>query len=186
MKRREPSWIPLVLILTTSCTILVCIICRTNDEHSAYRQSDTIVKKFTTETICRIDQIVLHREKYKQSSMIILNSTFLISFEVISNGNSRRVQAEHWAVPVPFKPDLINSTYRCFIDPLDTQQQPLTEIPDIASIRHDFIWYTLIPNLTFIVLLTIILLLVIILFLMYPPQRWFRRARQKQPETTKA
>ncbi|CAF1522298.1 unnamed protein product, partial [Adineta steineri] len=87
------------------------------------------------ETICRIDQIVLHREKYKQSSMIILNSTFLISFEVNSNGNSRRVQAEHWAVPVPFKPDLINSTYRCFIDPLDTQQQPLIEIPDIVSIR---------------------------------------------------
>ncbi|CAF0909948.1 unnamed protein product [Adineta steineri] len=142
------------------------------------------------ETICRIDQIVLHREKYKQSSMIILNSTFLISFEVISNGNSRRVQAEHWAVPVPFKPDLINSTYRCFIDPLNTQQQPLTEIPDIASIRHDFIWYTLIPILMVIVLSTIILLLIIILLLMtisdVTPRRRFRRARQIQPEITKA
>ncbi|CAF0898992.1 unnamed protein product [Adineta steineri] len=71
--------------------------------------------------------------------MIILNNTFLISFEVNLNGNSTRVQGEHWAVPVPFESDLINSTYRCFIDPLNTQQQPLIEIPDIASIRHDFI-----------------------------------------------
>ncbi|CAF1493134.1 unnamed protein product [Adineta steineri] len=122
--------------------------------------------------------------------MIILNNTFLISFEVNLNGNSTRVQSEHWAVPVPFESDLINSTYRCFIDPLNTQQQPLIEIPDIASIRHDFIWYTLIPNLIVIVLLIIILVLVIIILLKticnVSPRRWFRRARQIQPETTKA
>ncbi|CAF3909634.1 unnamed protein product, partial [Rotaria sp. Silwood1] len=59
-----------------------------------------------------------------------MNSTFLISYEVTSNGNSTKQQFEEWSIPVPLKPDVINSTYSCFVDPTDIRRRPLKCKPD--------------------------------------------------------
>ena len=72
-----------------------------------YHQAELDAKLFSLETICRIDRIISRLQENESSSMLIINSTFLVSFEISSNGNTSTRQFEEWSVPVLLQPDLV-------------------------------------------------------------------------------
>ena len=72
-----------------------------------YQQTEVDAKVFSLKTICRIDRIISRPQEDKTSSMLIINSTFLVSFEITSNGNRSTRQFEEWSVPVPLQPDVV-------------------------------------------------------------------------------
>ncbi|CAF3575537.1 unnamed protein product [Rotaria sp. Silwood1] len=85
----------------------------------------------------------------ESSTLTITNTTFLISFKVTSNGNSTELSFEEWSVPVPLKPNLINSTYLCFIDPSDIRRRPRQHKPNVNLALNTVIGYLLIPGSIF-------------------------------------
>ncbi len=76
------------------------------DVYSKYHQSEVDAKAFSLTTICRIDRIISHFLE-RETSSIIINSTFLISFELTSNNNSFKQQFEEWSVPIPLGPNVV-------------------------------------------------------------------------------
>ncbi|CAF1472034.1 unnamed protein product [Adineta ricciae] len=135
-------------------------------KYAKYCQREIDAAKFTVQTVCRIDGINSRPQKDIHSSNIILNNSFLVSFEVNINGNIVRKQLEQWTVPVPIESNIINTTYPCFIDPYDTQRGPLHEKPNTASIRDDFIEYILMPSSIMSIFMLFVLMLVAIPFAM--------------------
>ncbi len=86
------------------------IIFATNiNTYPMYRQTELDAKTFSLITICHIDGIISRPQEEKVSSSIIINTTFLISFEVTSNGSSTRQQFEEWSVPVPFRENVVSN-----------------------------------------------------------------------------
>jgi hypothetical protein len=77
-----------------------------------YRQTELDAETFSLKTICHIDGIVSRPQEEKMSSSIIINTTFLISCELTSNGSSTKQQFEEWSVPVPFRENLVSNRYR--------------------------------------------------------------------------
>ena len=73
-----------------------------------YRQREADAAKFTVETVCRIDGINSRPQKDKYSSNVILDNSFLVSFEVNFNGNITRKQLEQQSVPVPLKSNIVS------------------------------------------------------------------------------
>ena len=65
---------------------------------------------FSLQTICHVDRIVSRPAEDVASSMLKINSTFLVSFEFTSNGNTiSRQQFEEWSVPILRRPDMVSS-----------------------------------------------------------------------------
>ena len=77
------------------------------DGYSSYHQTVLDAKVFSLKTTCRIDRVIAHPQEDKPSSMLIINSTFLVSFEITSNGNRSTRQFEEWSVPVLLQPDVV-------------------------------------------------------------------------------
>ena len=75
--------------------------------YSRYHQTEVDAKVFSLETICRIDRVISRPHEDKPSSMLIINSTFLVSFEITSNGNRSTRRFEEWSVPVLLQPDVV-------------------------------------------------------------------------------
>ncbi|CAF1234915.1 unnamed protein product [Rotaria sordida] len=109
----------------------------------------------------------------QSSSLMIINSTFLISYEVISNGNNIKQSFEEWSVPVLLKPNLINSTYLCFVDPNNIRRRPLQHKPDVTLALTDVIMYLLIPGS----ILTLSVIVPVILFI----NQWFKMILKPHP-----
>jgi hypothetical protein len=80
----------------------------TTTEYLAYRQSELEMKKFSLKTTCHIDRIISRPQEDKKSLLITINTSFLISFEISSNGNSTKQHFEEWSVPVPFKSGVVS------------------------------------------------------------------------------
>jgi Ribonuclease G/E len=77
------------------------------ESYSTYRQAERDAELFSLQTICRIDRTISRTHEDKSSSMLIINSTFLVSFEINSNGNIRTQEFEEWSVPVLLQPDVV-------------------------------------------------------------------------------
>ena len=75
--------------------------------YSMYRQTELDAELFSLKTPCRIDRIISRPQEDKLSSMLIINSTFLVSSEITSNGNRSARQFEEWLVPVPLQSDVV-------------------------------------------------------------------------------
>ena len=97
-------WVIISLLL---CFICACMIGGNCLSYSTYQQAEVDAKVFSLETICRIDRIISRPQEDKGSSMLIINSTFLVSFEITSNGSRSTRQFEEWSVPVPLQPDVV-------------------------------------------------------------------------------
>jgi hypothetical protein len=88
-------------------TLFCCTIFMGNiNVYSKYHQSEVDAKAFSLTTICRIDRIISHFLE-RETSSIIINSTFLISFELTSNNNSYKQQFEEWSVPIPLGTNVV-------------------------------------------------------------------------------
>jgi hypothetical protein len=68
------------------------------------------------ETVCHIDEIISRPYQDIMSSSIFLKSSFLISFEMTSNGISTKQQFEESSVPVPFNPNVVSIGVQNTID----------------------------------------------------------------------
>ncbi len=105
-----------VLMMINMCILLLFIgyVIKTN--YSTYRQCQLDTKKFTMETICHIDQIISRPYQDIMLSSIFLKSSFLISFQMTSNGTSTKQEFEESSVSVPFKPNLVSIDVQNTID----------------------------------------------------------------------
>ncbi|CAF3338914.1 unnamed protein product [Rotaria socialis] len=120
--------------------------------YSEYHKSQYDGKTFTLETICHIDGIVSRPQEENSSSLIIINSTFLVSYEINENGNTTKHLFEEWSIPVSLQPNVVNSTYSCYLDPSNPRRRPLKLMPDIDAASRKFIWYELIPMIVLLLL----------------------------------
>jgi len=91
------------MLITVFCITLFMV---NVDVYSKYHQSEVDAKAFSLPTICRIDRIISHFLEQETSS-IIINSTFLVSFEWTSNNNSYKQEFEEWSVPIPLRPNMV-------------------------------------------------------------------------------
>lgn len=76
--------------------------------YSRYRQSQLDTKIFSLKTICRVDKVISRPQEDASSSTVIINSTFLVSFELTLKGTTSRQQFEEWSVPIPLRPDMVS------------------------------------------------------------------------------
>lgn len=95
-----------VLILSFSCTLLVL---RIKTECPVYQKSQYEAKTYTMAIVCRIDEIISRPQKDNNSSLIIINSTFLVSFETTENQNIKKYQFEESSVPIQLQPNVVSS-----------------------------------------------------------------------------
>ncbi|CAF1296379.1 unnamed protein product [Rotaria sordida] len=98
---------------------------------------------------------------------------FVWKTEVISNGNNIKQSFEEWSVPVPLKPNLINSTYLCLVDLNNIRRRPLQHKPDVTLALTDVIMYLLIPGS----ILTLSVIVPVILFI----NQWFKMILKPHP-----
>ena len=89
------------------CTVSFAVFQLITRDFSKYRQCELDTKTFSMETICHVDQIISRPCQDIMSSSIFITSSFLISFQVSSNGSSTKQQFEESSVPVPFKPNVV-------------------------------------------------------------------------------
>ncbi|CAM2730182.1 unnamed protein product [Rotaria socialis] len=54
---------------------------------------------------------------------------------------------EKSSVPLSSYLTVVNNSYLCYADPMNSEQQPLKCAPDIVGARHEFLWRTCIPGL---------------------------------------
>ncbi len=114
--RAKTSIILSVVCMITMCIVLFSIVCVIKRDCSRYRQCELDTKKFTMETVCHIDEIISRPYQDIMSSSIFLKSSFLISFEMTSNGISTKQQFEESSVPVPFNPNVVSIGVQNTID----------------------------------------------------------------------